>query len=60
MTKRRDLVRELERAGYVRVKSGSTASHDKFRRGGRAVMVPRHAEIKDRMADIIRRQADLL
>ena len=59
MTKHRDLVRELERAGYVRLKSGSTASHDKIRRGSISVMVPRHTEIKDRMADIIRRQAGL-
>lgn len=59
MTKHRDLVRELEHAGYVRLKSGSTASHDKYRRGSISVMVPRHTEIKDRMADIIRRQAGL-
>lgn len=59
MTKHRDLVRELERAGYMRIKSGSTASHDKFRRGSVSVLVPRHSEIKNRMADIIRRQAGL-
>lgn len=59
MTKRRELVRELERAGYVRMKSGSTSSHDKYRRGSAVVMLPRHAEIKDRMADIIRKQAGL-
>lgn len=59
MTKRRDLVRELEQAGYVQIKSGSTANHDKFRRGNVSIAVPRHAEIKDRMANIIRKQAGL-
>lgn len=59
MTKRRDLVRELERAGFVQVKSGSTADHDKFRRDGATVSVPRHRELKDRTADGIRKQAGL-
>lgn len=59
MTKRRDLVRELEQAGFVQVRSGSTASHDKFHRGDLSVAVPRHREIRDRTADVIRRQAGL-
>ncbi len=59
MTKRRDLVRELERAGFVQIRSGSTANHDKFRRGDTTVAVPRHTELKDRMTDVIRKQAGL-
>ena len=43
MTKRRDLVRILERAGFCR-EDGS--EHDKYRHAdGREVMVPRHREI---------------
>lgn len=59
MTKRRKLVRELERAGYVQIRSGSTANHDKFRRGSVSVAVPRHMEIKDRTAELIRKQAGI-
>lgn len=59
MTKHRDLVRELEHAGFVQIKSGSSANHDKFRRGDVSIAVPRHAEIHDRLADVIRRQAGL-
>ena len=59
MTKHRDLVRELEHAGFVQIKSGSSANHDKFRRGDVSIAVPRHAEIRDRLADVIRRQAGL-
>lgn len=57
MTKRRDLVRELESAGFVQ--SGGT-KHGKYRKGNVTVTVPRHSEIKDRMADVIRRQAGLV
>lgn len=59
MTKHRDLVRELEHAGFVQIKSGSSANHDKFRRGDVSIAVPRHAKIRDRLADVIRRQAGL-
>ena len=59
MTKRRDLVRELENAGFVQVKSGKTADHDKFQRDGRSIAVPRHREIKDLLADKIRKEAGL-
>ena len=59
MTKRRDLVRELERAGFEQVKSGSSADHDKFRREGVTVAVPRHTEIKNHTANVIRKQAGL-
>lgn len=54
MTKRRDLIRELKLAGFSDV--GGT-KHGKFRKGN--VTVPRHSEIKNQMADAIRRQAGL-
>jgi len=56
MTKRKDLVRELVRAGYREV--GGT-KHGKFRCGRITVVVPRHSEIKDQLADAIRREAGL-
>lgn len=56
MTKRRDLVRELEVAGFRQ--TGGT-KHGKFRRGNVTVMVPRHSEIADQLAEAIRRQAGL-
>lgn len=56
MTKKRDLERELSAAGWVRT-GGS--KHDKWAKGDRTVMVPRHAEIKDQMADAIRKEAGL-
>ena len=57
MTKRRDLVRILEREGFVN-KSG--ARHDKFvHPDGRVAEVPRHREIKNNMARIILREAGI-
>ena len=56
MTKRRDLIRELKSAGFT--ECGGT-KHGKFRKGNVAVLVPRHSEIKDKLADIIRKQAGL-
>lgn len=56
MTKRRDLIRELERAGF---ESAKGTKHGKYQKGDITVMVPRHAEIKDQMANVIRRQAGL-
>ena len=56
MTKRRDLIRELESAGFRQ--NGGT-KHGKYKKGDITVMVPRHSEIEDRMADAIRRQAGL-
>lgn len=56
MTKRRDLIRELKLAGFSDV--GGT-KHGKFRKGNVTVTVPRHSEIKNQMADAIRRQAGL-
>jgi len=56
MTKRRDLIRELERAGFVEARG---TKHGKYRKGNVTVMVPRHSEIKNQMADAIRREAGL-
>ena len=56
MTKRRDLIRELEAAGFRQ--TGGT-KHGKYRKGNITVTVLRHSEIKDRLADVIRRQAGL-
>lgn len=56
MTKRRDLIRELEAAGFRETKG---TKHGKYRKGNVTVMVPRHSEIKDQMADVIRKQAGL-
>lgn len=56
MTKKRDLERELSTAGWV--KTGGS-KHDKWTKGDLTVMVPRHAEIKDQMADVIRKEAGL-
>ena len=56
MTKRRDLVRELKSAGF---KEDGGTKHGKFRKGNRTVMVPRHSEINNQMADAIRKEAGL-
>lgn len=56
MTKRKDLVHELLKAGFR--EAGGT-KHGKFRCGRITVMVPRHTEIKDQLADAIRREAGL-
>lgn len=57
MTKRKDLVRTLEQAGFIN-KGG--AKHDKFvHADGRATEVPRHQEIKNGMARIILREAGI-
>ena len=56
MTKRRDLIRELEGAGFVEARG---TKHGKYRKGNVTVMVPRHSEIKNQMADAIRREAGL-
>lgn len=54
--KRRDLVRELERSGFVNM--GGTR-HGKFTNGVVTVMVPRHSEIPEPLAKTILRQAGL-
>lgn len=56
MVKRRDLVKELKAAGFV--EKGGT-NHEKFVKPGYITEVPRHREISDRMANVIRKQAGL-
>lgn len=56
MTKRRTLERELLADGWSKTEG---ANHTKFRKGRNTVIVPRHNEIKDQLADAIRRQAGL-
>lgn len=56
MTKRRVLVKELTDAGFVSV---GGKRHEVFVKPGFRTEVPRHREIKNQMADIIRRQAGL-
>ncbi|RHS40817.1 type II toxin-antitoxin system HicA family toxin [Collinsella sp. AF08-23] len=57
MTKRREVVRFLERHGF---ESRGGTNHEKFvHPDGRVAIVPRHREIKDRMFEIIKRQAGL-
>ena len=56
MTKRRDLVRELKSAGYSEV--GDT-KNGKYKKGDVTVMVPRHSEIANQMAEAIRKEAGL-
>lgn len=58
MTKRRDIVRELQTAGFVQV-PGFNGSHDKFSNGRLTVPVPRHREIPEGTACKIRRDAGL-
>lgn len=57
--KRAALLRELRRAGCVLVRHGSR--HDLFRNpaNGRKAPVPRHREIKDTLAELIRKQLGL-
>lgn len=53
MTKRKDLVGELERAGCV---SRGGTNHEKFLcPNGRVTYVPRHREIGESLADEIRK-----
>lgn len=56
MTKRRVLVKELLDAGFSSV---GGKRHEVFVKPGFRTEVPRHREIKDQMADIIRKQAGL-
>ncbi len=43
--KHRDLIRELESLGFVKLRSGSR--HDIYHDGETAVQVPRHSEINE-------------
>lgn len=56
MVKRRDLIKELEHAGFT-CKGG--ANHDVYEKPGYRTAVPRHREIKETLAGIIRKQAGL-
>lgn len=56
MTKRRDLVKILLRAGFV---SKGGTKHEKFEKGSIAVRVKRHREIDDVTAKRILRDAGL-
>jgi predicted RNA binding protein YcfA (HicA-like mRNA interferase family) len=57
--KRRELIRQLERAGCVLRRS--SGGHDIYLnpRTRRSAPVPRHAEIPDSLCRIIRRQLDV-
>ena len=59
MTKRRDVIKELEAAGFVLVPN-SNGSHDKYSNGRLTVPVPRHREIPEGTVHKIRRDAGLL
>ena len=60
MPKKRDLEKELIEAGWTKVKR-TKGPHDKFiKPGSRSISVPRHAEIDEITAQVIRKQAGLL
>ncbi len=56
MTKRRDLERELRKAGFKKKEGGN---HSIFFKGSLKVPVPRHPEIPENTARSIRKQAGL-
>lgn len=58
MTKSKDLIRELEQAGFC-LRKKSRGNHAKYTRGNVSVAVPRHREIDDRTAAQIRFRAGL-
>jgi mRNA interferase HicA len=49
--KRRDLIKKLESIGFRLERNG--ARHDVYRRGDEEEMIPRHAEINERLAKAI-------
>lgn len=57
--KRQALIREIEQAGCVFVRHGGR--HDTYRNpaNGRQAPIPRHREIADTLADVIRKQLGL-
>ncbi len=55
--KRRDLIRRLEKAGFVFVRHGG--KHDVYRRGSDEEQVPRHTEINEMLARAIIRKWNL-
>ena len=54
MMKQRDLIRRLEKAGFVMIRHGS--DHDIYRRGSDEEQIPRHREIDERLARAILRK----
>lgn len=57
MTKRRDLIKELHDAGF---ESKGGSNHETFADGrGHVTRVPYHREIRDELADAIRKQAGI-
>lgn len=59
MTKRRELIKELQEAGFAPV-PGTNGPHDKFTNGRQMIPVPRHREISEGTVRKIRRDAGLL
>jgi len=53
--KRRDLIRRLQAADFILVRS--KGPHDVFGRGSQRIPVPRHREIKEHLARQILRDA---
>lgn len=49
--KRRDLIKKLEKAGFVFIRNGG--NHDLYRRGEDEEVIPRHREINERLAKAI-------
>lgn len=59
MTKRRTIVKELIDAGWT-LRLHTKGPHDKYvKPGERPISVPRHRELDDDTANVIRRQAGL-
>lgn len=56
VTKRRDLVQELEAAG---LKSLGGTNHEVFAKPGFRTVVPYHREIDENLANLIRKQAGI-
>lgn len=55
--KRKDLIKKLEKAGFVFERHGS--NHDIYKRGSEKEEVPRHNEIDERLAKAIIKKRDL-
>lgn len=55
--KRRDLIRLLERNGWVLKRNGS--NHDLYTDENRCEAIPRHSEINEKLAQAIIRRLDL-
>jgi len=56
--KRRDLIRKLEKAGYVLDRIGDHSIYEKP--GCRPVQVPNHREVKEMLAEKIMKNAGIL